>query len=845
MAVANLMIKNFSQFQGLDLSSSDLVRGEKFSSGMKNAQYNKTNAIVKRKGYQYKTESFGGFGMGVYKDVNTTTGAVTETIVSVDDSLYTLTSDSFNVTYSGSGTALLSIDLNESTNLFELTIVEDTTVILTQNLGIGLNESSATTVATVISAIDALTDYAASGGTVTSGSAAFLDLQRDVVLSSTSTAVTYKVWTAVNEPTANPLATTLAAKNNTDFENASMVNLNNVLYVSTGYDNMMKYDGQNFYRAGLPAGGDVDGSGDTGVAPTVADAGSGSTFTTGDDYFYFFLYKQVDNKGNIIEGIRSPYSTKLTKAASDDNNVTVNHLDSTSGFNTGCAIVSGAQNGVTTITVDSGHTLKAGDTAYFYDGATSAYVTRTITSITATSISFSGSVNVSDNAVISNNLRIAIYRTEEIGSATDASLQTFKLVEEIPNNSIDTTTDVYVDQTTDANLGAEFINPIKTHGLPPKGRYSTVFRRQLFIAGDPTNVNTVYYSDIDSPEYFPVGDNSFLVDAFDGTKVRGIGALDTAVVVFKDTSIQAVTGDIDQDNFRVDEISFGSVGCVAHHSIQKIQGSLFFLSKNGIYSVNLQGVNAIGSRIEPEFTKFNVAFNNQKAVSANWLDNDKYIIFMPVEGTDGSSNKYATTDSITFAYDYARDAWLKWDNINAQGGFVVLDSDLYFTSRRLDSQSSATEFQSAVFSDYGNLNDYADHHQAIDFEYETHWETLGDPQIFKKFLRLKIFALSSDVIDGEPSLYTLGVEQEFNYQTPAPLSSFTMDFTGGSSGWGNGGWGTSPWGDSPLTEIKGKLKASKSRAMKLKFTNNTEKQDVLISGYELEVSTPYKPFMKE
>jgi hypothetical protein len=848
MPVSKILAKNFSQFQGLDLRSSNLIVEPQFSTGMDNAEYNKTNAIVKRKGYQYKADNAGGYGMAVYKDIDTSTGAVTEVVCTVDDSLRTLTSDSFNVTYSGSGTALLTIGVDTSTDKFVLTITEDTTEVLSQNLGLGLDESSATTIATVISAIDALTDFAASGGTVTSGSAAFLDLQNDTVLSSTATAINYVRWSEVNESLANPLTSTQGQKNNDYFENASFAQLNNILYVGTGYDHLHKYDGQTFYRAGMPAGGDADGSGDAGTAAAVADAGSGSTFSIGDDYFYFYLYKQVDNKGNIIEGIPAPYSSKLTKAAADDNAVTVTNLASTSGFNTNCAIVNGAQSGVTTITVDSGHTLNTGDTAYFYDGATSAYVTRVLTGTTSTTITFAGSVNVADNAVISNNLRIAIYRTDEIGAATDASLQTYKLVAEIPNDSIGTSTQVYIDSTTDANLGAEYVAPVKAHGLPPKGSYITTFRSQLFVAGQITNVNTVYYSDIDSPEYFPAGQNSFLVDAFDGAKIRGIAALDTAVIVFKDSSIQSVTGDIADDSFRVDELSYGGIGCVSHNSIQKIGGSLFFLSDKGVYSVSLQGVTPIGARIETEFTKFDVTFNFQKSTAINWVDKDKYVLFIPNESQDGSSNDYADSSSRVYAYDYIRDAWLKWSNVNAQGGFALkTDGTLYFHARRLDSDSSAVERPLAVFNNYGNLNDYTDHQDATNFEYETNWEALGDPQILKKFLRLKIFALPTDVLDGDASLFTLTVDQEINFNSPAAIASFEMDFSGGSAGYGGGtGWGgSSPWGDSPLGELKGKLNSSKSRALKLIMKNSTQKEDVLVSGYQLEVAPSYRPGFKE
>ena len=287
---------------------------------------------------------------------------------------------------------------------------------------------------------------------------------------------------------------------------------------------------------------------------------------------------------------------------------------------------------------------------------------------------------------------------------------------------------------------------------------------------------------------------------------------------------------------------------MAHNSIQKIGGSLFFLSDKGIYSVNLQGVSAIGSRIETEFTKFDVDFNFQKATSVNWVNKDKYVLFMPSESQDGSSNYYANSDSRCYVYDYVRDAWLKWSTVNAQGGFALKsDGTMYPHARRLDSNSTAVEAPVARFSNYGNSQDYCDHQSAISFEYETSWEALGDPQILKKYLRLKIFALPTDVLDGDASLFTLTVQQEINYNSPAPIAEFDMDFSGGSLGYGgNTGWGgASPWGDSPLGELKGKLASSKSRSLKLKFTNSTLEEDVLISGYQIEVAPSYRPGFKE
>jgi hypothetical protein len=406
-----------------------------------------------------------------------------------------------------------------------------------------------------------------------------------------------------------------------------------------------------------------------------------------------------------------------------------------------------------------------------------------------------------------------------------------------------------LDDVSDANLGFNYVAPQVAHGLPPIGRYLTTFKNQLFISGVSTDVNNVFYSGLNSPEYFPPGGNAFLVDAFQGSKVRGLGSLHTAVIVFKDVSIQAVTGDIGADNFAVNEISYGGIGCMAHASIQKLNGALYFLSRTGIYTVDItNGVVPKGKKIQSEFTKASVAFNLQKAVAGSWLRENKYLLFMPVEGTDGSGHKYADkTTSYVYVHDYKWDAWHKWTNINAQGGFAYSDTMnlMYFTSRRLDTQSLTTTFESAIFNTYGNRNDYSDHNEAINWSYAINWIDLGDPAVYKKFLRCRFFTLPSDVLSGDASLYSMTVQQEIDFATPAPIAIWDVDFTGGANGYDTAGWGATPWGDSLLPGLKSKLKGSKCRTMRLVFLNDNIGQNVLISGFEIEAVLPYSVHIKE
>ena len=84
--------KVFQSFKGLDLRTSDLLRGDDAATELKNMTYRQTGAMTKRKGYKHATDDGDGcYGITTYNNVNLSTGVVTEEVISVDDNLVKLT----------------------------------------------------------------------------------------------------------------------------------------------------------------------------------------------------------------------------------------------------------------------------------------------------------------------------------------------------------------------------------------------------------------------------------------------------------------------------------------------------------------------------------------------------------------------------------------------------------------------------------------------------------------------------------------------------------------------------------------------------------------------------------
>lgn len=106
-------------------------------------------------------------------------------------------------------------------------------------------------------------------------------------------------------------------------------------------------------------------------------------------------------------------------------------------------------------------------------------------------------------------------------------------------------------------------------------------------------------------------------------------------------------------------------GCVAPNSVQEIDGRHIFLSEDGIYAFNgTPNIEKVtNDRYSGQDRLFDIfpritASSRQYASSVHWRGQKMYLLSIPVDGS--------TTNNLTLAWDYARDKWWIWDDIEAQ-----------------------------------------------------------------------------------------------------------------------------------------------------------------------------------
>lgn len=823
--------KNFNNFKGRDVRSSDLIRDRNYAIEFENARVVKEDSCVNRQGAKIIGNSAQYEGLYTYRYSDTTTGATLEELVSLSDNVFKQIENSITVAYAGSvAPAYISIRLNTTTETFYCTIIEAGFTIVSMDLGTGL-EASPITLANLKTTIDATAEFSATIVGSTSFPAAFLPITlfADLSASPRSQVLSVTAYTQMNTLIDDLLLDYHDNRGIDSWELASCVDMSNCLFIATGFNYLLKYDGQNVYRAGLPAAP---------ALPTTALSATGFTDTS---IKYIYLYKQIDNRGNIIFGVESDPSVAISPA-NQKVAVTCTSIQPAEGFNTGCAKVNGNQSTVSTITVDSGHTLKIGDTAYLYDGVSAAFVEREVTAVAATTVTIAGAtVTVLDNASLSNNLRIVIYRTTASGNL-------YYKVAEVPNDSLSVTT-TYSDLIAIASLGSQYVAPVlERDTLDIFPRYLCSHQELLIASGAASTPNTWYYSSSEGVEYFPAESNYEDIRATGGGGIRGLGSDQEHLAIGTDRSLFVVTGDLYSDTVRQERLADRTVGFACHNSIVQIGDRIIFLSLTGFYALSGGfSLQEIGEPINTEFNLYGVPTSEtprlKRACAVYLEETEEYLCFVPCE-SGANTSKYANPTSAVHCLDTFNGGWSKWTGLNMGGGVTIYEDALYFQSRRDDAAITVTG-NLWKRSTFGSADDYADHHQAIRFRFGTQWMDAGEPSVFKVFLWLKAYNLLRDILS---SSFDLAVAVERNFERGVPWFSFTLNFgqQGASAqGWGYFPWGASSWGSPQSESIKSKLKSGKAQAIRYVMTNSTLHEKIAISAWETLVTAPYSTDLKD
>lgn len=396
-------------------------------------------------------------------------------------------------------------------------------------------------------------------------------------------------------------------------------------------------------------------------------------------------------------------------------------------------------------------------------------------------------------------------------------------------------TQVYNDSNSDELTEDYRLPPFELNIVPSddfKCRYVDIWRGQIVLTGDEQDVNKTYYSDIEYPEGFSES-NTFLTSTRLGGPNTGIRSLDNYLFVFKANSITAVTGDLATSQFQVDTLSDEGIGCLAHASLMEARSKVWFLGRRGIYSVDRNGVTLESAPLTPIFTEEFDKIATLRAVSFNWI-NEEMLLFLLPETEIVSGEVRVKPESRTLAYNTQVGVWTTFNNLDFSCGINIDVEDVWFSGSYINSVGNVVKCTSEILRTFTEI-DYADHTDPIEWVYKSNWETLGEPSVFKKFVRLKLYSLDTPLQGFETTAFTMGVETNHDYVDEI-VSKTDLPFKEPNTGWGTFPWGTARWGEVKPVTRRTRLRPQKARSLRTVLKNSVTYENVLLSGYEFEVA---------
>lgn len=717
---------------------------------------------------------------------------------------------------------------------FQIIDADTEAVNFTYTLGTG-NEISPVLLSTLVSAIDAEANYTASRlDTDEDLPAAFLNRSKETILTTTGTDFIGGKWTGMN-PSLTPLWPEMSTHLlDRDFANATAVGVNGVVYMSNGWDPMLKYDGRACYYAGAPEAGTVSAS-------VTATAGNPNGI-----YLYEFQYVSVDaRRQEIIGGLSDP-SVSVNTAGSFKIDVTLPSLSDTSGYDCrGCifdtnhsAVDQGSNVWRLRAKASPTPTCEVGDILIFYDTVSATFLEKLVVAMTDQTtywdidISSDALVTVVNDSPASANLRMRLYRTVASGSA-------YKYLTDVANDMRGNNV-VYSDNSTDASLGVTYPDPEKYPMPPPKCKYSVVWQNNIILAGDPNAPYNVYYSEYDGttlvPENFPA--ENVITTSAQRTKseITGIAVIEDTLLIFTRQSITAVTGSLASDTYTLSGIST-DIGCVAHGSIVNTNKSVIFLSEKGVYRISagsLRGfdIAPLSQNLDPYFKKGYSEYVAQTPASVSavyWANRNVYILFLSELVEDGTVSYTSAPLVTTLVLKLDTNQWIPWEDLNGIGGATIFsdlgDGDnegitspeaLWIQSREVGATAGMVKGKLYRESDTNSELDFCDHSTAIDMEYTPSWEFASAPTGLKLYTQLAIDAFRTSANIPYTPTGTISIDLYRDFSRSSSEVTLTADYASNDQ------------------RIPLSLPLAHRRAIGITYKNSEFNKNILISGWAWE-----------
>lgn len=308
----------------------------------------------------------------------------------------------------------------------------------------------------------------------------------------------------------------------------------------------------------------------------------------------------------------------------------------------------------------------------------------------------------------------------------------------------------------------------------PLGKYAKWFHNYMFVTGNSSYPNRLYFSNVDDPDTWTAEDY-IDVNPNDGDIITGLHVIGDELVIAKRNRIWVLTG-FTTASFDVTDLAerITGFGSMSHRSMANIGNDLLFLSYVGNvphirslqrtrYAVNVAG-GIVSEAIEGTLEDLNTS---QLPLSATIFDGRRLYMAVP----EGAS----TYNDIVVVYDTLYKGYTKWTGLHACNWAISTiggKPEIYFQEASADSKV------------YKLDSSTSDNGAAIDFQYVTRaypcrgarGDVKADTKAKWKYLYLTADS-GSDVdlsIYGSPDTYTYELEGTMNLLGQSSVLPFLL-----------------------------------------------------------------------
>ena len=203
---------------------------------------------------------------------------------------------------------------------------------------------------------------------------------------------------------------------------------------------------------------------------------------------------------------------------------------------------------------------------------------------------------------------------------------------------------------------------------------------RLFVSGNPSEPNKVYYSDLN--EVLQMADINYLTVGADSSEVKGFSRVQDYLGVHKeeneqDSSIFLIQGVLDSQSKAMFSVKAGvnGVGAISKYGFAEFAGEPIFVSRNGVYGITTQEI-TFERYAENRSYYINPRLLNEDLSNAVGIEHNNYY-YLAINGkcyvADGRQKVYERNAPMS-GYQYE---WYYFDNIPARVWYS-LNGDLYF-----------------------------------------------------------------------------------------------------------------------------------------------------------------------